>query len=68
MGVLKLLRTSNIMAKKKIPGIKGQGNRALYDAMAAKRSSNAAQPHDSRPNRIRTRATAKNEAIKRSFD
>jgi len=55
------------MAKRKTPGTPGMGNRELYDAMFARRLSNAATPHDARPNRQRTRATAKKHAINQSW-
>lgn len=54
------------MAKKKTPGIPGMGNREQFDAMFAKRTSNAAGTHDARPNRERTRSTSKNAAIRNS--
>lgn len=53
------------MTAKKTPGIPGQGNRPLYDAMMGKRASSAASPHDSRPKRERSRAAAKKAAIRR---
>jgi len=45
----------------------GSGNRALYDAMMEKRRSSAASTHDNRPNRVRTRATAKRAAIRNGW-
>lgn len=61
----KLLRIT-IMAKsaKKAPGLAGQGNFEQYQAMMGLRSSNAAQPYDSRPARERTRSTSKRKAIR----
>lgn len=41
-------------------------NEDLYRAMQEKRRSSAASPHDNRPNRQRTRATAKKAAIRDS--
>ncbi len=49
---------------KKNSGVPNAGNRELYDAMFAKRLSSAASTHDARPNRQRTRATVKAQALK----
>ncbi len=38
-------------------------NEAMYRAMLGLRSSSAASPHDTRPNRERTRADAKRKSI-----
>jgi len=43
---------------------KGIENKPYIEAMREIRKSNAAQPHDNRPNRERTRSTAKAKAIK----
>ncbi len=48
---------------RKTPGIAGQGNFEQWAAMQGKRSSNAAQPHDNRPKRSRTRSTSRKQAI-----
>lgn len=53
------------MAKKKIAGTPGMGNAELYRAMQEKRRSSAASPHDTRPNRERSRRDAKRAAIRR---
>lgn len=39
-------------------------NKPYIEGMREIRHGNAAQPHDNRPNRVRTRETAKREAIK----
>ena len=54
----------NNTMKKKNPTHKGIENKPYIEAMREIRKSNAAQPHDNRPNRERTRSTAKNKAIK----
>lgn len=54
----------NKTMKKKNPTHKGIENKPYIEAMREIRKSNAAQPHDNRPNRERTRATAKDKAIK----
>ena len=54
----------NKTMKKKNPTHKGIENKPYIEAMREIRKSNAAQPHDNRPNRQRTRATVKNQAIK----
>ena len=41
-------------------------NKPYIEAMREIRKSNATVPHDNRPNRERTRATAKAKAIKES--
>ena len=43
---------------------KGTENKAYIEGMREIRKSNASGSHDSRPNRQRTRATAKKQAIK----
>lgn len=43
---------------------KGIANKAYIHAMRELRKSSAATPHDTRPNRQRTRATVKRQAIK----
>jgi hypothetical protein len=43
---------------------KGIENKPYIEAMRELRKSNAATTHDNRPNRERTRATAKSKAIK----
>jgi hypothetical protein len=50
--------------KKKNPTHKGIENKPYIEAMREIRKSNAAQPHDNRPNRERTRSTIKAKAIK----
>jgi hypothetical protein len=50
--------------KKKNPTHKGIENKPYIEAMREIRKSNAAQPHDNRPNRERTRATATAKAIR----
>lgn len=57
----------NKTMKKKNPTHKGIENKPYIEAMREIRKSNAATPHDSRPNRERTRATAKAKAIKESY-
>jgi hypothetical protein len=49
--------------QKKAVKFKGVENKERYHAMLGKRFSSAASPHDPRPNRQRTRATAKSKAI-----
>jgi len=49
--------------KKKNPTHKGIENKPYIEAMREIRKSNAATPHDNRPNRERTRSTAKNRLI-----
>ena len=44
-------------------GFEAVRNEALHQAMVEKRRSSAAGSHDSRPNRQRTRSTAKRQAI-----
>ena len=43
---------------------KGIENKPYIEAMREIRKSSAAQPHDNRPNRERTRSTIKAKAIK----
>jgi hypothetical protein len=50
--------------KKKNPTHKGIENKPYIEAMREIRKSNAAQPHDNRPNRERTRSTIKAKAIR----
>jgi hypothetical protein len=54
----------NNTMKKKNPTHKGIENKPYIEAMREIRKSNAATPHDNRPNRERTRSTAKNKAIR----
>jgi hypothetical protein len=51
--------------KKKTQGIE---NKPYIEAMREIRKSNAAGTHDNRPNRQRTRSTAKNFALKEFKD
>ncbi len=53
---------------KKTNAYKPVRNELLYRAMVEIRRSSAAQPQDSRPNRLRTRSTVKTEAIRSSSD
>jgi hypothetical protein len=46
---------------------KGIENKAYIEGMREIRRSNAAGSHDSRPNRQRTRSTAKRQAIKQGW-
>lgn len=46
---------------------KGTENKAYIEGMRELRRSNAAGTHDNRPNRQRTRATAKRAAIKQDW-
>lgn len=56
------------MAKKKTPGIAGQGNFGVYQAMLGFRSSNAAVPfEDARTKRARSRQASNAKAIKDSY-
>jgi hypothetical protein len=56
-------RKEDAMSNQKNPvKFKGTENKERYHAMLGKRFSNAAGPHDPRPNRQRTRATAKSNA------
>jgi len=50
--------------KKKNPTHKGIENKPYIEAMREIRKSNASGTHDNRPNRERTRSTAKNKAIR----
>ena len=52
---------NNTMKKKNHKGIE---NKPYIEAMREIRKSNASGTHDNRPNRQRTRATVKNQAIK----
>jgi hypothetical protein len=50
--------------KKKNVAHKGIENKAYIEAMRELRKSNAATTHDNRPNRLRTRKTINDNAIK----
>lgn len=54
----------NKTMKKKNPTHKGIENKPYIEAMREIRKSNASGTHDNRPNRLRTRSTVKNQAIK----
>lgn len=54
----------NKTMKKKNPTHKGIENKPYIEAMREIRKSGATTPHDNRPHRERTRATAKSKAIK----
>jgi hypothetical protein len=54
----------NKTMKKKNPTHKGIENKPYIEAMRELRRSNAATTHDNRPNRLRTRQSVKNQAIK----
>lgn len=54
----------NKTMKKKNPTHKGIENKPYIEAMREIRKSNAAQPHDNRPNRERTRSNVKAKAIR----
>ena len=51
----------------KVAKFKGIENKAYIEGMREIRKSNAAGTHDSRPNRQRTRSTAKRQAIKNGW-
>jgi hypothetical protein len=50
--------------KKKNTTHKGIENKPYIEAMREIRKSNASGTHDNRPNRLRTRQSVKNQAIK----
>ena len=54
----------NNTMKKKNPTHKGIENKPYIEAMREIRRSSAAGTHDNRPNRLRTRQSIKNQAIK----
>ena len=56
-------RSKNFTAE----GFQPVQNKAQYEAMQEKRRSSAAGTHDSRPNRQRSRAAAKQASIKQDW-
>ena len=50
-----------------VAGFEPVRNEALHQAMTEKRRSSAAGTHDARPNRQRTRSTAKRQAIRNGW-
>ena len=54
----------NYTMKKKNTTHKGIENKPYIEAMREIRKSNASGTHDNRPNRLRTRQSVKNQAIK----